>query len=366
MNDEIKELTTLPQTQAPAAVPQSQQLAPFGSIGAFEQAQRVAKALMSADITPESFRGNMGNCLIAMEMSARTGASLLAVMQSIVIVNGNPGWKATFLIGSINTSGRFSPLRYEMTGKQGSDSWGCRAWAYDLASQEKLIGPEVTISMAKHEGWFQRKGSKWQTMPEVMLRYRGATFWTRQYAPEISLGMPTGDELQDIGATVVEPVSLAEIQSGTATSAAEDTKPPVQQCPIRVGQGEYDWQDADGIEYAAAVDAKGKFLFAWNTPAGMPAINDDGTFRAGRGKAGPASMYRQKFIASRQSAGDEEAPSADKPPPEQEAGWRSGSVRQEPTQDAPPRDQEFLDEMDAADSQQSAEGKSRSQEWDVE
>ena len=52
--------------------------------------------------------------------------------------------------------------------------------------------------MAKKEGWFQKAGSKWQTMPELMLKYRAAAFFGRLYAPEIMMGMHTEFEIQDI------------------------------------------------------------------------------------------------------------------------------------------------------------------------
>ena len=57
---------------------------------------------------------------------------------------------------------------------------------------------EITIAMAKAEGWYSKTGSKWQTMPEQMLRYRSAAFFVRAYAPEISLGIATDDEARDI------------------------------------------------------------------------------------------------------------------------------------------------------------------------
>ena len=40
-------------------------------------------------------------------------------------------------------------------------------------------------------------GSKWKTMPVKMLRYRAASFWTNEYAPEISMGMATVEEIID-------------------------------------------------------------------------------------------------------------------------------------------------------------------------
>jgi hypothetical protein len=53
--------------------------------------------------------------------------------------------------------------------------------------------------MAKAEGWFAKNGSKWKTMPELMLRYRAAAFFGRLYAPDVLNGMHATEEAEDIG-----------------------------------------------------------------------------------------------------------------------------------------------------------------------
>ena len=175
----------------------------FSSELAFVSAQRMAKALCSSTIVPEIYRGeaNLGNTIIALELSHRVGASVMAVMQCMTPIHGKPSWSSTFLIATVNTCGRFSPLRFRWQGQEGTDAWGCRAVAKEKASGEELVGSLITIAMAKMEGWYSKAGSKWKTMPEQMLTYRAAAFWTRAYAPELSLGMVTTDEAHDIAAT---------------------------------------------------------------------------------------------------------------------------------------------------------------------
>lgn len=170
----------------------------FGSQSNFEQAMRMAKCLSSSSIVPEIYRGETGlaNCIIALEMANRIGASPLLVMQNLYMVHGNPGWSSKFLIATLNTCGKFTPLRYEHENRE-TDKWRCRAFAKDKTG-ETLYGAWVSLDMAKKEGWFGKNGSKWQTMPELMLQYRSAAFFQRTYAPEISMGMHTAEELADI------------------------------------------------------------------------------------------------------------------------------------------------------------------------
>lgn len=189
----------------------SRSLSPFSGSQAFAVAQRMATALSQSSLVPSAYQGPQGlpNVLIAMELANRIGASPMMVMQNLDVIHGRPSWRAQFLIATVNASGRFSPLRFRFTGKEGTDEWGCRAWALDRETKEECVGPLVTIKLAKDEGWYKRNGSKWQTLPELMLHYRAAAFWARIYAPELSLGMQTAEEVIDTTGVVLPDVPAA-------------------------------------------------------------------------------------------------------------------------------------------------------------
>lgn len=181
----------------------------------FELAQRKAKVYSESSLVPKEYQKNVGNVLIAQNMAARMGADVLMVMQNLYLVHGRPGWSAQFLIGTFNSCGRFSAIRYRFSGKADTDDWGCTAYCVELGTQEELIGTKITIGMAKKEGWFTKAGSKWQTIPEQMLRYRAATFLIRTIAPEIGLGLHTVDELEDAGPQIDKrrPQAIAQLSS---------------------------------------------------------------------------------------------------------------------------------------------------------
>lgn len=175
----------------------------FSNIKSFEDAQRMAKILASSQLIPKSYQGRIDDCCIALEMAQRIGASPMAVLQNLYIVYGKPAWSSQFLISAINACGKFTPLRYKMTGEKGKPSYGCIAWTVDRYG-ETLEGPEVTIAMADAEGWTTKNGSKWKNMPELMLRYRAATFFSRLYCPELMMGLSTQDEIIDVSPVVTE------------------------------------------------------------------------------------------------------------------------------------------------------------------
>ena len=196
----------------------------FSSIQAFEDAQRMVKPLASSQFIPENFRGRIDDCLIALEMAHRMGVSPMTVLQNTYIVHGKPGIYSQFLISLVNRSGYFaSQIKYKMTGKKGTDSYGCIAWVKDKDG-DTLEGPEVTIEMAKAEGWASKPGSKWKTMPEMMLRYRAATFFSRLYAPEITMGIKTQEEIIEVDAFDEQPKQSRFDKP--LLSAEEQTPPP--------------------------------------------------------------------------------------------------------------------------------------------
>lgn len=205
--------TTVNGTSTAAALAKAKE--PGGSISAFSDAsnfataQRMATALAQSSMVPKEFQGNLPNCLIALELASRIGASIFAVMQNLDIIHGKPSFRATFLIATVNACGRFTPLRFRWVGERGTDSFGCYAVAKDRETGEECIGTEITVGMAKSEGWYARNGSKWKTLTNQMLCYRAAAFWQRLYAPELGLGMSTSDEVIDTEGYAVE-VSAAE------------------------------------------------------------------------------------------------------------------------------------------------------------
>jgi hypothetical protein len=204
------------------------------TIEGFEAIQRAAKLLSASSLVPDIYKGNLPNCTIAMNMASRLGADPLMIMQNLYIVYGRPAWSAQFYISAFNSCGRFSPIHYKYTGQKGQDSWGCVAWAKEHETGEIVEGPEVTIAIAKAEGWYDRKSkdgkgpaSKWPTMTQLMLTYRAASFLVRTVAPELTMGLKTVEEIRDgdVGEEEVSAApSVAIPESGPSASTTDKVK----------------------------------------------------------------------------------------------------------------------------------------------
>ena len=216
---------------------ENNQVAGFGNQVSFDLLIRQAQLISSSSLVPEQFsifdkagklkdkdgqKYALSNATIAMEMAGRIGASPLMVCQNLYIVHGRPGWSSQFIIAAINASGKFSPLRFTITEPEAEREVSCQvteyekgqrvtktikekiknrvctAWAIEKETGERLESPPVSLEMAVQENWYSKNGSKWVTMPDLMLRYRSAAFFGRLYAPDLLMGIKTEEEVRDI------------------------------------------------------------------------------------------------------------------------------------------------------------------------
>ena len=161
------------------------------------QAWKCADFLSQSQLVPETYQRQPQNCLIALDLANRSGMSPLTVMQNLYIVKGKPAWAGQFAIALVNGSRRFSrPLKPVFFGEEGTMSWGCYMETYDLEGN-KVVGSKITMQMAKDEGWIDKSGSKWKTMPEQMLMYRAGAFFARVHCPDVLYGVQMADEVKD-------------------------------------------------------------------------------------------------------------------------------------------------------------------------
>lgn len=243
----------------------------------FETMQRVCKLFANSELVPDMYKATdknpigkaMANCMIAIEMAQRIGASPLMIMQNMVIIYGRPSWSSKFLVATVNTCGRFNPLQYRFTEKgmlgmvdytdyvwdsatrakravtkqfEGKKVMDIECVAYTTAkgSDKILESSPVSVRLAIQEGWYTKSGSKWQTMTRQMLMYRAASFWTNAYAPELSMGMKTVEELQDIQDVdyedVTEEVAKEKIADANKEQIGFDQAAKEQTVDIKTGE----------------------------------------------------------------------------------------------------------------------------------
>lgn len=203
----------------------------FANEANFNLGQRMAKVFATSTLVPQQYQGNIGNTMIAMNMAQRMSADPLMVMQNLCIVHGTPTFEAKFAIACFNATGKYTPIRYEEVGERGKDSYGMYAYAIDKATGDVLKGPEITIALAKAEGWYNQN-PKWRNVPQLMLRYRAASWFIRTTDPGVMLGFQTREEAEDVeyvevpASTQAAPVPQAEANAETIDMDAEPAQQP--------------------------------------------------------------------------------------------------------------------------------------------
>ena len=191
MENEIQELVVSPQPElAPVTV--------WTDKKQFDQLLRAANMLSQTSIIPATYQGKPQDCFVALEMATRMGVSPLVVMQNMYVVKGKPAWAGQACTMFINSCGKFTQVKHVYTGEKGTDSRGCYVTATRISDGIQVNGVEVTIAMAKAEGW--TSNTKWRTMPELMLAYRASAFFARVHCPEALMGVQLADEIYDADA----------------------------------------------------------------------------------------------------------------------------------------------------------------------
>lgn len=153
----------------------------------------LAQTMCHADNIPQAYKNKPADTAIAIDMAARMGVPPLMVMQNLFVVKGKPSWSGQACLSFIRA--RFDKVKVIYTGTKGTDNRGCYVAAIDKDG-DRFEGAEVTIAMAKAEGWLSN--NKWKTMPEQMLAYRAGAFFARVHCPDALMGCAVEGEAEDI------------------------------------------------------------------------------------------------------------------------------------------------------------------------
>lgn len=166
-----------------------------------------AKFLSNSTIVPVQYQRKPENCYIAIDMANRMGVPVMMVMQNLYIVQGKPSWSGAAIKSMLDNSGKFEDVETVYVGQPNTDNWGAFVTAKLKKNGKVLKGATVTIKTAKDEGWYNKTGSKWKTMPELMLTYRANAWFARQFAPELLMGLQSVEEVEDVSKPTINKVA---------------------------------------------------------------------------------------------------------------------------------------------------------------
>jgi hypothetical protein len=194
---------------------------------------RIAKS----GLVPDHFKNSPEAIYTAIDMARVLGEEPVTFMQNVFFISGKAGMTAAYMNSRMRRRHVIKgTVRYVKTGS-GADL-AIRAVVRDAETDEMVEGPEVSMAMAKAEGW--TKNAKYQSMPEVMLRARAITFLVRSHYPDVLMGFLTTEELEDMqpvrghvvngnaGSTIglLTPSETIDAETGEVTSEAPAMREP--------------------------------------------------------------------------------------------------------------------------------------------
>lgn len=211
-------LTVQSQISGVPTAPQGRYVSIFEDPETFVKKMQIAEALSRTQFVPEAFRGRAEDCLVALDMAARLELNPLAVFPDLYVIDNRASFSSKFLIALVNRSGRFTRIEYEEGIDGEADvtvtDWGANkgekkktraklpnyyatASFTELTTGRSFSSPRIDVRFAEKNGWVEKLGSKWRSMPELMVRYRSAAILIRTTCPELVMGLEWAEDLLD-------------------------------------------------------------------------------------------------------------------------------------------------------------------------
>lgn len=163
--------------------------------GQIEALKEHCVRISKSGLVPAHFAGNPAAIYTAIDMARVLGEEPVTFMQHVFFIGGKAGMTAQYMNSRMRRRHVIKgTVKYVKSGS-GADL-AIRAVVKDAETDEIVEGPEVSMAMAKAEGW--TKNAKYQSMPEVMLRARAITFLVRSHYPDVLMGFLTTEELEDM------------------------------------------------------------------------------------------------------------------------------------------------------------------------
>lgn len=194
--------------------------------GSMDRLERIADLMASGKTTvPQHLRSSKGDCFAICLQAMQWGMNPFAVAQKTHLVNGTLGYEAQLVAAVINSSGlvrdRFhfewfgawekiigkfkevtstkkmddngQPKKFIVPDWNAADEKGLGVKVYATLRGESAPR-ELTLLMTQAR---TRNSTLWTEDPKQQIAYLAQKRWARLYAPDVILGVYTGDELEE-------------------------------------------------------------------------------------------------------------------------------------------------------------------------
>lgn len=204
-------------------VQQQEQRSFLTAFESFPQMMQVAEMLAQSTIVPQRYQKNPGSIIIALDMAARAKLNPLMVMQNLYTVYGTPSFSGKFAISLLRRCGLWRSIRWDY---REPGNWEKGVWlvGVPMDGTPEVCGPVIDRQLAISMGWMGKNDSMWQKMPDQMARYRAASWFANTNCPEVLMGLPTVEEVQDAPESMRDVTPRAEVPRLQAALPVADVK----------------------------------------------------------------------------------------------------------------------------------------------
>lgn len=158
-------------------------------------------------VVPDECKKNRANCYIVLLFAYKKELDPLFVFNSIKFIKGNLFPGARLVTELLYRSKKFRNIKIvyinEDTFTNAANiekalKYGCYVKALDVKKNTEIVGPTITLQMAKDAGWLDKDRSLWKSIPALMLQHRALAWFVNSYVPTLADGLYTAEEGYDI------------------------------------------------------------------------------------------------------------------------------------------------------------------------
>lgn len=206
-----------------------------------QAAMKLAEMMATGKLVPAHLQKSPGDCLMVVELAMRFNMSPFAVAQCTSVIQGKLMLEGKLVAAAINSSGALARrLSYSFTGVNDTRAITVRGTLRGEAEPREMT---VTLQQA------QTTNPLWKRQPDQQLVYFATRAWARRHAPEIMLGVYSGEEFDR---DTLSGITLdAEPEPHVVTHEEPPPEPPLARPAPERRQTTGEWLDELALELAA-------------------------------------------------------------------------------------------------------------------
>ena len=228
-----------------------------------------AKLVAASDLCPKDYRNKAGDIVIAADMGAHFGLSMMQSLQSIAVINGRPTmWGDAVLAIVISSPVYESHDELEPAEALKAGKGRCTA--------KRKGQPAITRTFSMEDAktaHLLSKDTPWQTYPGRMLQMRARSCALRDAFPDVLKGIGVREEVEDMKDITPGPIAVPRRASEASAPASavdaflQDQTTGAGKMPSAAGT----WKGliVSREEKTAKKDGKERFYWAYKAADGM-------------------------------------------------------------------------------------------------